>query len=95
MTTPAGVTKCGKLMALGRRRGSSVRVRFFVVMMGEMIECLNSRVGGGMERDAIFASAVKIFENMKSSLVVLMAGIGVVRSKEGECRCDIRSCARG
>ena len=52
------------------------------MMVREVIKCLKSCVGGGMEGDAVFAGTVEVLEDMEGSFIVLMARIGIVGCEE-------------
>ena len=74
MAAPAGITEGSEVDAVrggGEGRGS-IRVSFFVVMMGEVVEGLNCAIRRGMEGDAVFRSGVDVFENMEGRFVVWM-----------------------
>ena len=56
----------------------SVGVCFFVVIMREVVECLEGLRGVVLVGDAMLASAVQVFECMDCGFVVLFAWIGAV-----------------
>ena len=51
-------------MTVGRGGGSGIRMCFFVVVMGKVIEGLNIRVGEGVEANSVVGSAVEVFEDV-------------------------------
>jgi hypothetical protein len=52
-------------MAVCRGGGSGVRVGLFVMMMGEMVKCLNIGVGEGVEANPIVTGAVKVLQDVE------------------------------
>jgi hypothetical protein len=72
---PASIAEGCEIRAIaGSGRGSGIGVGFFVMVMGEMVECLDCVAGVGVERNTIFCGAVKIFKGVQGSLVVTMRG---------------------
>jgi len=72
---PAGIAEGSKVVAFGRRMGGvalSIGVCFFVVMVREVIEGLESVAGIGVERDSVFFSACDVLEGVERGLVVLL-----------------------
>ena len=60
-------------MNLGRRGRSSVRVYLFVVVMREVVECLEGLRSVGVVEDAILAGTEQVLECVDRGFVVLLA----------------------
>ena len=71
LATPAGIAKGSEGLAFGRRRRCGVGEGLFVVMMREVVECLDGGARVGVEGDSILASTVEVLESMDSCFVVL------------------------
>ena len=76
-------------MALRRRGRSGIGVGFFVVMMGEMVKCLERVRGVGVVGDAVLAGAVEVLEAVESREIMLVRGGLVIRGEEGESRRNV------
>ena len=79
MAAPAHVAKSSEGFAFRRRRRCGVGVGLFVVMMREVVECLNGGARVRVEGYTALASTVEVLESMDSGFVVLSVwciGIG-------------------
>ena len=82
-------------MEFGRRIRGGIGVCFFVVMVREMIEGLESVAGIGMEMDSIFASACDVLESVERGFVVLLTWYIFMRCQKGEDKSCIWAIACG